>query len=162
MDHGAYEGKKNDLGEPHGTGRMQYASGHTYDGDWKEGCCDGQGKFTFPDGQEYEGQWKAGKRHGRGVLQLPNGDRMEGEWEHGEFLARGERPPANLLPTFASEKEPPKPPIGARLEPHPTRPPPPLTPGVLSGRRDAARHVPPAHRRLRRHVPGGERGQDTS
>ena len=113
MDHGAYEGAKNDLGEPQGKGRMQYASGHTYEGDWKNGCCDGNGKFTFPDGQEYEGQWKAGKRHGRGVLQLPNGDKMEGEWEHGEFLTRGERPPANLLPSFKDEKEPPKPPIGA-------------------------------------------------
>ena len=115
MEQGAYEGKTNKLGEPHGPGRMQYVSGHVYDGNWKDGCCDGMGRFTFPDGQEYEGEWANGKRHGRGKLRLPNGDVMEGEWERGEFLARGERPPADLLSSFKSEKEPPKKPTGDTL-----------------------------------------------
>ena len=79
-----YDGDTNRHGEPHGEGRRTFASGHVYEGSWKDGQCHGFGRFAYPDGQVFEGQWSNGRRNGKGKLAMPNGEMISGVWDHGK------------------------------------------------------------------------------
>mmetsp|Transcript_54966 Transcript_54966/g.97907 ORF Transcript_54966/g.97907 Transcript_54966/m.97907 type:complete len:93 (-) Transcript_54966:736-1014(-) len=48
----------------------------------------GAGKMTYANGNVYEGDWKADKRHGKGVVHYPTGDILQGQWVDG--LRHGE------------------------------------------------------------------------
>ena len=87
-----------------GRGKMTFASGNTYNGQWKNGMMhglgefvfagtgeryvgefvngayNGQGKLYYPSGHVYDGSFSRGKRDGTGTLLMPNGDRYEGNW----------------------------------------------------------------------------------
>ncbi len=39
----------------HGKGKMVWASGDQYEGDWKDGLIHGSGVFEYADGGRYEG-----------------------------------------------------------------------------------------------------------
>ena len=42
-------------GCPNGKGKMVYASGAEYEGDWKNGLYHGVGRFKYRTGSVYEG-----------------------------------------------------------------------------------------------------------
>jgi hypothetical protein len=66
---------------PHGRGRMRFASGSTYIGQWKKGIIHGNGKMTWKNGARYVGQWKEGVRSGFGTYHWPGGSAYQGGWE---------------------------------------------------------------------------------
>lgn len=81
-------------GRLYGMGRIQYVNGDTYEGEMKDGKCNGEGVLksrnlwngvtqSYEEG-EYKGRFKAGKRHGKGEMVWLDGSRFEGEWDKGE------------------------------------------------------------------------------
>ena len=101
---GAYEGTTNERGEPDGQGKRVFASGHVYEGRWKDGRCDGFGVFTYPDGQVFEGEWRDGRRNGQGKLSMPNGETIAGTWVDDNltgpvrrWMKASEQPPAPII-----------------------------------------------------------------
>ena len=68
-----YNGEWKD-GKHHGKGKMTYANGDVYDGEWEDG------KMTYADGVVYNGEWKDGKKH-VGKMTYANGDVYDGEWK---------------------------------------------------------------------------------
>jgi hypothetical protein len=42
-------------------------------------CVDGLGRMTYADGSSYLGEWKNSKRHGQGILTRANGGIVTGE-----------------------------------------------------------------------------------
>ena len=101
-----YEGERDSDGQRHGHGRMTWASGDVYDGQWEhdkqngvgviiyaDGSCysggwnrgvmQGTGTFTWADADQYEGQWLNDRPHGYGVFRWANGDLFEGQLVQG-------------------------------------------------------------------------------
>ena len=58
-----------------GPGRLIYASGDVYDGEWNEDKAEGEGTFRTIDGQEYVGEWEADRKHGHGVETWQDGSK---------------------------------------------------------------------------------------
>jgi hypothetical protein len=52
-------------GEPHGAGKITFADGGTYEGDWANGVITGQGVAVYANGVRYEGGFAEGQHHGR-------------------------------------------------------------------------------------------------
>ena len=74
-----YEGEwKN--GKKHGTGRMNFANGAHYTGNWIDDMATGEGMFIWKNGDQYEGQIQNGQRHGKGLYRFTNGDTYTGDW----------------------------------------------------------------------------------
>lgn len=48
-------------GEPHGRGKMIYASGNVYEGEYKDGKRHGRGKKIYHSGNVYECEYKDGE-----------------------------------------------------------------------------------------------------
>ena len=65
-------------------GKMTYANGDIYEGEWKDDLFDGHGKYTWVNGEVYEGQWKDGVKNGLGKHTCINGDVYEGEHKYGQ------------------------------------------------------------------------------
>ena len=85
----------------HFSGKCEYDSGATYDGEWYQGVECGKGTFIFrgdskyEDGTKYVGDWKGGNLDGKGRLYRPGCETMkeedslpfltrEGMWKEGE------------------------------------------------------------------------------
>ena len=51
-------------------GKMTYANGNIYEGEWIDGLFDGHGKYTWANGDVYEGEYKDDKRNGHGKWHL--------------------------------------------------------------------------------------------
>ena len=49
-------------------GKVTYANGDTYVGEWLDSKRHGQGTYTFANGDTYVGEWLDGIQHGQGVL----------------------------------------------------------------------------------------------
>ena len=83
-----YVGKFKD-GARHGFGRMDYGDNEmdmlSYEGEWKDGCHEGEGIKRWIDEMWYRGSWKNGKMHGHGVCHQNEVDVMEGLFEEDEF-----------------------------------------------------------------------------
>lgn len=62
-------------------GKMTYANGDIYEGEWKDSQKNGHGKYIWTDGDVYEGEWKDGMRNGQGKYTYANGNVYEGEWK---------------------------------------------------------------------------------
>ena len=86
---GEYEGDLDKHGQPQGHGKMTYADGNVYEGNFKDGLANGLGKCEYADGAVYEGKFKNGQRHGRGKMTYADGDVYEGEFENDERHGRG-------------------------------------------------------------------------
>ncbi len=88
-----------------GYGKKMYRSGAVYEGNFKNGKCDGKGILTFSNGNKYLGDWQQDKRHGegklafneghvyiggfvsskmrgKGIMNYANGDIYDGNWEN--------------------------------------------------------------------------------
>ena len=94
-----------------GTGTMVFATGHKYNGEFKNGVRHGNGEmflpgdrkivgvwknneiaegiYTQPNGTVYEGQWKYRERNGRGKLTLPDGRKYIGDFKSGQRHGQG-------------------------------------------------------------------------
>jgi hypothetical protein len=73
-----YTGERNEKGEMHGTGRLEYRKGHFYEGEFKNNQRHGKGKITFIDKSSYEGDWSKDEMNGDGKYTYFNGDVYEG------------------------------------------------------------------------------------
>lgn len=88
-----YEGGLNDQGQRHGQGRMTWANGDVYDGQWKNDQRHCFGVAKFADLGEYSGEFKNDLKHGMGKFKWGGDDRYfyYGQWlndkMHGEGLA---------------------------------------------------------------------------
>ena len=80
--HDHYQGEIQD-GLPQGQGRMRYAGGSSYSGEWEAGRYNGLGAHVRVDGSYHVGRFKQGLAHGPGEEHLPNGFRNSGEWKDG-------------------------------------------------------------------------------
>jgi len=62
---------------------MYFHNGHAYEGEWKNGLCNGQGTLRMNYGHYYTGGWELGVKHGNGTDYFANGDRYESTWVKG-------------------------------------------------------------------------------
>eukprot|EP01025_Chloroclados_australasicus_P032684 TRINITY_DN3312_c1_g1_i2.p2 TRINITY_DN3312_c1_g1~~TRINITY_DN3312_c1_g1_i2.p2 ORF type:complete len:868 (-),score=148.82 TRINITY_DN3312_c1_g1_i2:719-3133(-) len=69
--------------------KRKFASGDTYDGQWKNNRPEGEGKYVWVDGSDYVGQWKGGTKHGYGTYRWPSGAVYKGEWFEGYMHGTG-------------------------------------------------------------------------
>ena len=67
-------------------GSYTYASGASYEGEWKDNHGHGQGTYTYPNGDKYVGGWKDGNKHGQGKYTYANGKVEEGIFKNDEFM----------------------------------------------------------------------------
>ena len=70
----------------HGFGKIEWADGRRYEGEYENDKKQGQGTFYWADGRKYVGSWKNGKQHGQGEYYLKNGDKKIGEWVDGKRI----------------------------------------------------------------------------
>ena len=57
-------------GKPHGIGKLEWADGRMYTGQFHNGVIQGNGKMELPTQGIYEGQWKDGQQNGHGSFKL--------------------------------------------------------------------------------------------
>jgi hypothetical protein len=75
-------------GKREGKGRMRYANGNIYDGEWKEDVKCGVGSMMWQETLEsYEGEWKDDHQHGIGIhIWKTAVAQKERNWYEGNFL----------------------------------------------------------------------------
>lgn len=72
----------------HGNGKMKYSDGAMYYGQFQYDLIDGDGEYTYPDSTYYAGQFREGLQHGMGCLSNEKGEtQLFGYWTDGEFSA---------------------------------------------------------------------------
>lgn len=71
------------MGYCHGTGKMIWKEGETYEGDYNFGKRTGNGKYTWTNGDTYEGGWLNGKFEGEGRYLAHSGEAYNGGWREG-------------------------------------------------------------------------------
>jgi hypothetical protein len=74
-----------------GKGVIEWTHGQKYEGTWKVAkddvdVPDGEGKMTYADGRVYTGQFRDGRANGKGTLTFPDGKVQSGEWENGKLV----------------------------------------------------------------------------
>ena len=62
-----------EAGLPHGFGSCQYSDGGSYTGDLIKGNPDGEGSLTYADNSVYRGELQGGRRHGTGRCTYASG-----------------------------------------------------------------------------------------
>ena len=67
---------------PHGRGKMTFANGATYEGDY----VNGRGEIRFDSGLIYDGQTQDNQRHGEGKMKYSNGRIFTCKWNKGKIL----------------------------------------------------------------------------
>ena len=73
-----------------GQGKMTYANGETYEGDWRLGKRNGKGILRYKNGKiKYDGEWKEDKRHGYGSSYGIIGNRYEGFFSNDKNFGKG-------------------------------------------------------------------------
>lgn len=89
-----YEGSRNASGQEEGRGISRYASGNTYEGEFKAGLRDGFGVYTYNvdkhgKGNSFAGEWKANQAHGHGRVEYVSGDVYDGQFVSGQRCGTG-------------------------------------------------------------------------
>ena len=69
-----------------GKGKMTYASGDVYEGEFKNGYPDGKGVYRYSTGDKYEGEFKEGKMNGEGTVTFKSGTKQVGIYEEGDLV----------------------------------------------------------------------------
>ncbi|TPX53423.1 hypothetical protein SeMB42_g00789 [Synchytrium endobioticum] len=111
---GTYEGGRNAAGQRHGSGRMLWPNGDSYEGEYADGVRCGKGTYrwktsgaryagnyvddrkhgegllVYPDASKYKGSFVAGKRSGYGTYLYMNGDVYKGMWDDDAKHGQGE------------------------------------------------------------------------
>ena len=67
-------------GTRHGKGKITYADGSFYRGDFKQEQMWGKGVYISKEGAQYEGDWVNNMRHGMGTLMSSDGNIYQGEF----------------------------------------------------------------------------------
>lgn len=75
----------------HGRGLMRFASGSTYEGEFKNGLMDGHGHWKGVHGESYLGGWRMSFTHGPGLFTWPDGSTYHGDWHWGVSVSRARR-----------------------------------------------------------------------
>ena len=94
-DEDSYEGGRNTNGAPHGFGKMIYADGNIYEGNWLNGKRSEKGRLTLTTGTIYEGEWADNKRNGQGEItygessSFGHGNVYNGGWKDDEKHGEG-------------------------------------------------------------------------
>ena len=73
-------------GLANGFGKMFWADGSYYEGNWKNNY---QIKLIWSSGETYEGNWVMGLQKGKGTMTWTNGDYYEGSFEDGLLEGKG-------------------------------------------------------------------------
>lgn len=107
-----YIGELNNDGERDGYGKIEYSTGDSYEGYWKNGKKNGNGLYRFrgggsflgqfaddvpngngqriySSGNFYEGEFLGGKKNGIGKMRFKNGDIYEGSWNNDDMQGEG-------------------------------------------------------------------------
>jgi hypothetical protein len=74
-------------GIPHGTGRMVYSNGMSYEGGWLQGMWDGIGQLEKPGVFVYVGEFHLNYIDGNGRIQFESGVTCEGRFSKGSPLS---------------------------------------------------------------------------
>jgi hypothetical protein len=69
-----------------GKGKLLYADGSKYVGDFVDGEPKGQGICTYANGDRYEGGWEQHAPHGEGVMYFKSGVVYGAMWDHGNAV----------------------------------------------------------------------------
>ena len=64
-----FKSKPKSIGKPQGAGKMTYADGSVYEGNWLKGKPHGRGKIVYADGSTFDGSWNEGLKDGWGTMQ---------------------------------------------------------------------------------------------
>jgi hypothetical protein len=72
-----------------GKGKIEYANGNSYEGDFVDGHIEGFGTFMDSNNGRYDGEFKDGNMHGNGKLIFPNGDVYEGDFVENHMEGTG-------------------------------------------------------------------------
>ena len=72
-----------------GKGFMEYPTGASYYGDWKDGKWSGQGVLIHASGNKYTGEFVDGKKQGYGVFTWTNGDVYAGHFKDDKLDGEG-------------------------------------------------------------------------
>merc|ERR1712083_75706 len=67
-------------------GKMWWADGRLYQGDFCDGRKHGEGELGWPDGRSYNGQWCEGKQHGTAIACTARGFKRNSRWGNGKFV----------------------------------------------------------------------------
>jgi hypothetical protein len=82
-----YDGECNLQGQFHGKGKLKFACGDTYVGEFFEGSKNGNGTYVYANQSFYNGLWKNGIKHGRGVsVYKTNGSVEKYSWSAGDIF----------------------------------------------------------------------------
>ncbi len=84
-----YVGQVNEQSLPHGRGKMNFANGDYYEGDFVNGKRTGKGTLKFANGNIYEGDFVNDMPHGKGTLKFANGDIYEGDVVNDKMTGKG-------------------------------------------------------------------------
>jgi len=68
----------------HGFGRVSYANGDLYAGQWTDGGVTGKGVCYFMEGTVYKGEWKNNAVQGKGTCWFNDGNKYHGYWKMGK------------------------------------------------------------------------------
>jgi hypothetical protein len=73
----------------HRKGKIDFATGDKYTGDWLDDAGTGQGVYISSSGNRYEGQFKDNKMHGKGKMDFATGDKYTGDWHDDARTGQG-------------------------------------------------------------------------
>ncbi len=74
-----------------GYQRVEWPSGDSYAGTWRNHLYDGQGTLVLASGAKYTGGFLNGLFHGQGLFQSPDKSSYSGNWNEGRRNGKGEQ-----------------------------------------------------------------------
>jgi hypothetical protein len=83
-DGSMYEGESNEHGMRHGKGRLTFANGDVYQGDFADDQMHGQGRYMYSNRSIYDGSFVEGQQHGSGTYEWAVGTRYVGPFANGQ------------------------------------------------------------------------------
>ncbi len=88
-DSSEYTGELDPQGKLSGQGKITWADGFSYKGEFADGLIHGSGVLKHPDIYLYKGQFQRGLKHGQGEITYTNGDNYIGQFQNNEPSGEG-------------------------------------------------------------------------